>query len=35
MSDFENAKVNLPEIKKVPVETTVEETEAEDDYEED
>ena len=35
MSDFENAKVNLPEIKEVPVETTVEETEAEDDYEED
>ena len=34
MSDFENAKVNLPEIKEVPVETTVEETEAEDDYEE-
>ena len=35
MSDFENAIVNLPEIKEVPVETTVEETEAEDDYEED
>ena len=36
LSEFENAKVNLPEIKDVPVETTVEtETEAEDDYEED
>ena len=33
MTNFENAKVNLPEIKDVPVET-VEETEAEDDYEE-